>query len=248
MPTPAKPTLHLLGGIAIDGIASDAADRLLSQTKVVGFLAFLSLAPDGRLQRRDKLAALLWPELDQEHARAALRKVVLITRKEIGADALPRRGDEDLLLNREFLGCDATRFLELAEAGQVAPALELYHGELLPGFHIPDCADFGLWLDAERAALSERASAAAWTLALNLEASKQLTEAGKKARDAIRFEWSNERVLRRTMLMLVRIGDRTGALKAFEDSSRRMRAELETEPSEETVRLAAAIRKGETVG
>jgi len=68
--------LVLLGGIALRGIDADAADSLLAQPKIVAFLAYLALSPAGRFQRRDRLASLLWPELDQAHARTSLRKVV----------------------------------------------------------------------------------------------------------------------------------------------------------------------------
>ena len=45
------------------------------------------------------------------------------------------------------------------------------------------------------------------------------------------------------MLMLQRIGDRAGALKLFEDCARRLKSELETEPSAETAALAATMRQ-----
>jgi len=44
----------------------------------VAFLAYLLLAQPGLRQRRDRLAGLLWPTLDQAHARSALRKTIHI--------------------------------------------------------------------------------------------------------------------------------------------------------------------------
>lgn len=239
-----KPSLHLLGGIALTGVEPDAADRLLSQAKVVGFLAYLALAPEGRYQRRDRLVGLLWPELDQSHARAALRKALHATRAALGETSVVARGDEELLLDGALVDCDVQEFVAAADDGAMARALELYRGELMPGFHLPGCVEFSSWLDGERDSVTQRASAAAWALATQLEGVADLTEAGQMARLAVKYVWSDERVLRRTMQMLVRIGDRAGAVKLYEDCARRMRAELETDPSGETTALAESIRRG----
>lgn len=235
--------LNLLGGIELAGVPAESSNRLLAQTKVVAFLAYMALAPTGRYQRRDLLVGLLWPELDQSHARAALRKAVLAVRTALGDDALLGRSDEELLLVTDRLSCDVRLFRERVDHGELAAALEMWHGELMPGFHLPGCAEFGSWLDSERAAVTERASAAAWALAIQLERSNDLSRAGKLARRAAKYEWSDERLLRRTMLMLQRIGDRAGALKLFEDCARRFKSELETEPSAETAALAATMRQ-----
>jgi DNA-binding SARP family transcriptional activator len=245
--TPDVPVLHLLGGIAITGIPEAAGDRLLAQRKVVGLLAYLSMMPAGRLQSRDKLVGLLWPELTQSHARAALRKACMAVRDALGNDPLDDASKEQLKLDRTLLSCDASQFEQLAAADRITGALELYQGPFMPGFNLPGCAEFGIWVDETRGHLAQRASAITWALALNLEANKQLTKAGRKARDAIKYQWSDERLLRATMKLLVRIGDRAGALKAYEDSAHRMFTELEAEPSSETVALAEAIKKGQPI-
>jgi DNA-binding SARP family transcriptional activator len=51
-------------------------------------------------------------------------------------------------------------------------------------------------------------------------------------------------VLRRSIEMLVRLGDRAGALRAYDDFANRLRKELESDPSPETVRLMESIRTG----
>ena len=140
--------LNLLGGIELAGVPAESSNRLLAQTKVVAFLAYMALAPTGRYQRRDLLVGLLWPELDQSHARAALRKAVLAVRTALGDDALLGRSDEELLLVTDRLSCDVRLFRERVDHGELAAALEMWHGELMPGFHLPGCAEFGSWLDS----------------------------------------------------------------------------------------------------
>lgn len=238
----------MLGGVALHGAADPAgADRLLAQPKVVALLVYLSLAAAGRparYQRRDRLVGLLWPELDQTHARGALRKAVHAARAVLGAEALLSRGDEELALADGALWCDAVAFGAAEEAGQLARALELYAGDLLPGFHLAECAEFGRWLDDARQELRERAAGAAWALATHLAHAEQLTEAGRWARRAVRYAWDDERALRRALVLLDRLGDRAGALRLYDEFTRRLRAEYEAEPSRETAAMGAALRAG----
>jgi serine/threonine-protein kinase len=240
--TTTRPELYLLGGVKLLGVPPRAADGLLAQSKAVALLAYLALSPPGRHQRRDLLVGLLWPELDQAHARAVLRKAVHAVRTTLGPDVLAARGDEELALTPDALWCDAVEFAASADAGRLARALELYRGELLPGFHLPGCSEFMSWLDAQRAVMGERVAAAAWAMARLMEADSQLTDAGKWARRAVRYSGTDERVLRRAMTMLDRVGDRAGALRLFEDFARRLRAELETAPSAETMALVSTMR------
>jgi serine/threonine-protein kinase len=238
-----KPGLFVLGGIELRGLPSPDADRLLAQSKAVAFLVYLVLAPTGRHQRRDRLVGLLWPELDQAHARAALRKTVHLVRSTLGPDVLVARGDEELALSPGALWCDAAELRTSADGGQLARAIELYRGDLMPGFHMAECAEFDAWLEIERATALERVVAASWALAQHLEMDNKLTGAAQMARHAARLSPNDERALRRSLMMLERLGDRAGALQLFDTFARRLRAEFEAEPSPETLTLVAGLRK-----
>jgi len=228
----------------LDGVDPDGARLLLGQSKTVAFLAYLLLAQAGLRQRRDRLAGLLWPTLDQAHARSALRKTVHVVRSVLGAEAIVSYGDEEMVIGPESLWCDAIEFTAEIDAGHLGRALDLYRGDLMPGFHLPECGEFDLWLEETRAAALERVVAAAWALALAYEKNQQLTNAGRWARVAARRAWTDERVLRRALLMLDRIGDRAGAINLFDGFARRLRSELQTDPSAETMTLVARLRSG----
>lgn len=234
--------LLLLGGIELRGVATDVADAILAQPKAVAFLAYLALAPERRFQRRDRLVGLLWPELDQAHARAALRKVVHVVRGALGPELIVSRGDEELAVPADAMWCDVEEFTALADRGHLVHALQLYRGELMPGFHLAGCSDLDFWLEDERATARERAVAAAWALACRLEEDKSFTAAGSWARRAVRYTGSDERVLRRAMRMLARLGDHAGALAIFDEFARRMRQSLDSEPSGETLALMSELR------
>ena len=244
MQTDAPPfALVLFGGIALRGPAP-ALDRLLINAKAVGLLAYLALPAVGRFVRRDALGGLLWPDLDQPRARTAVRKTLHAVRQAMGADAVISRGDEDVALSSAVVSCDAAAFSAAADSGLLLPALQLYRGELMPGFHLSDCWEFDRWLEEQRSAARERASAVAWALAQRLETDQQFSDAAGMARRSVRFSWSDERALRRAVAMLDRLGDRAGALRLFEEFARRLRMELDIEPSRETLDLASRLRAG----
>ena len=233
--------LFLLGGVELRG-APDGADKLLAQSKAVALLAYLALAPERRFQRRDMLVGLLWPELDQARARADLRKTVHNIRGILGADMIESRGDEELAVPAHSLWCDVDEFTGAADAGRLAYALELYRGDLMPGFFLRDCVEFERWLEAQRAAAAERFVAASWAMAVTFEGDELYTKAGLWARRAVRHAWNDERVLRRVLSMLDRIGDRAGAMKLFDEFSARLLADLGVRPSRETMDLVEQIR------
>ncbi|MGQ0647973.1 MAG: AfsR/SARP family transcriptional regulator [Gemmatimonadaceae bacterium] len=236
------PSLYVLGGTALGGVSPDASDRLLGQSKAVALLVYFALAQAGRRQRRDRLVGLLWPALDQGHARAALRKTIHMVRAVLGDEAIVSYGDEEVQIAPGALWCDAAEFTTAAESGQLGRALDLYKGDLMPGFHLPECGDFQLWLESERAVALERVVAAAWALARDSEGKGQLTDAAGWARVAARHAWTDERVLRRALLMLDRLGDRAGAMSLYDTFARRLRSELDAAPSAETAALVAKLR------
>lgn len=243
MPQPAPHVrLYLLGGIELKGLDGAEGERILAQPKLTALLAVLALAPEARLQRRDRLVGLLWPELDQEHARSALRKALHGLRGALGAETVRARGDEEVGLDRASFWCDATELVQATDSDQLVHALELYRGDLMPGFFLPGCAEFDEWLEGERSGLRERAAAATWALARKFEQDSRLSDAGLMARKVVRYSWDDERVLRRAMAMLDRIGDRAGALALYHEFAEHMRRELSATPSAETTALAATLR------
>ena len=242
MPTDAPPfSFILFGSISLRGPGREL-DRVLVNAKAVGLLAYLALPTVGRFVRRDTLATLLWPELDQSRARTSLRKTVHAVRKAMTPGTLLSRGDEEVALSGTEVWCDASAFSTAADAGFLLRALELYRGELMPGFHLTDSWEFDRWLEEERSAARERASAVAWALAQRLETDEQFSDAAGMARQSVRFSWSDERALRRAVAMLDRLGDRASALRLFEEFSRRLRMDLDVEPSRETLELATRVR------
>src|ERR1041384_4810036 len=136
-----------------------------AQPKRFALLAYLVVTEPSGLQRRDRLVALLWPDLDQEHARTALRKALHALRAALGPDAIRTRGTEEVGIDRDRVHSDVMEFEGALAAGRLMDGLKWYRGDLLDGFFISDAPTFERWLDQERARLRARAATAAWTVA-----------------------------------------------------------------------------------
>jgi serine/threonine-protein kinase len=231
-----------LSGLSLRGADGRELHALLARPKGVALLAYLTLAPAHGLLRRDTLLALFWPESDESHARAALRKTLYVLRGSLGDAVLISHGDDEVGVDPRALWCDAVAFARAVHDGALDDALALYHGELLPGFIIPDAPAFEEWLTRERARLERCATEAAATLASRAEARGELSLAAHRARRALALSPDDESVLRRLITLLDRLGDRTDALRVYEHFARRLEREYEVQPSAETASLVAAIR------
>src|SRR3989475_1819545 len=234
---------RILGGLNLLGASGRELTPVLAQPKRVALLAYLAAATPRRLHRRDSLLALFWPELDQEHARAALRQALHGLRHALGDGVLVTRADEDIGIDAEQIRCDVLEFERAAESGHLADALDLYRGDLLEGFFIRGAPQFEQWLEDERARLKAVALRSATQLAERSEGHGGLAEAAQWSRRALRIAPLDEPALRRLMKTLDRLGDRAGALEAYETFAKRLTAELEADPAPETRALAGAVRE-----
>ena len=234
--------LRLLGGIDLRDGDGREIRPLLAQPKRLALLAYLAAAYPRGAHRRDTLLGLFWPELDQEHGRNALSQALRVLRRALGDKALTSRGAEELAVDAELVWCDAAAFGEALGEERLEEALQLYRGDLLPSFFVEASSGFEEWLERERAALRAQAARAARRLADRHEGGQQLTAAVAFARRSAELSDGDERPLRRLIELLARLGDRAGAIRAYEQFANRLAVELELEPSTETLALVQRVR------
>jgi serine/threonine-protein kinase len=234
--------LQLFGFIDLRGDSGGEFRAVLAQPKRLAVLAYLAAAQPFGPQRRDTLLAMFWPELDQDHARNALSKAVHFLRRSLGEEVITSRTADELVLNEAAVWTDVRAFAAALEAHQTDQALELYRGDLLPSFFVPEAPGFEEWLERERVRLRSQAAAAARALAERHEASRHLTLALAAARRAVELSGGDERPFRRFIELLDRSGDRAGAVRAYQEFARKLQTELEVEPSAETVSLIERIK------
>ncbi len=233
--------LRLLGGLDLVG-DTGTARTVLRQPKRVALLAYLAAGPEAGYRRRDSLIGLFWPESDSESARHSLRQALYVLRKGIGSSAIRTRGDDEVGLDPAVIESDAARFQTLARDGFALEAMQIYRGDLLPGFYVDDAPEFEHWLDVERVRLRRLASDLSWTMAEAACRDGDDTEAAHRARKAVELDPFNESSLHRLIELLDAQGNRAGALTAFEHFAHRLSEEYEAEPSPETRALVDRVR------
>ena len=234
--------LHLLG--ALELTASDGRDLhpLLAQPKRLAVLAYLAARPVGEFVRRDTLLGVFWPEIDQGAARRSLRQALHVIRTHLGNDALNTRGDDDVAVNPVAVACDVPEFLAAVTEGRLDEASDVYRGDLLAGFFLNGGPPaFDQWLETERERLRALAARSVWSLADAAEHAGDRSAAANWARRAAALSAGDELVVRRLIQLLLRVGDRAGALHAYDAFARRLARDFGEQPAAQTRGLVAGL-------
>ncbi len=232
----------MLGQLELRGADGQEQSDVLVQPKRFALLVYLAVG--GGFVRRDTLLAVFWPDLDQAHARDALKQALSHLRRGLVSDdpVLVSRGAEELSVNPRVLWCDVTAFIDAVNAGQRETALELYRGALLEGFFANGSPEFDDWLSRERHRLRLLAGKTAQQLAQQAEDDGDLPRALQLAERAAELSDLDERLLRQRLRLLDRAGDRAGAIRTYDDFARRLWAEHGAEPSAESHDLVERTR------
>ncbi|MFN8573720.1 MAG: BTAD domain-containing putative transcriptional regulator [Gemmatimonadaceae bacterium] len=244
--TESRARLHLLGGCRLEN--PDAASAVLIQSKRLALLGYLATS-HATPPTRERLCALFWPELDDQAARHSLRQSLYHIRGLLGPNAIASRG-KTLTLASDAVWCDVHVFERLLKEGRFSDAVSAYRGDLFDGFHVDGAApEFEQWLETRRTTLRSAAVAAALSAAMVLDAANDAVAAERFVHWAESLAPLDERVLRQRLELLERAGNRGAALEAFAQFADRLRAQLEIEPSAETVALIRRIgrERGGTV-
>jgi len=114
--------LRTLGALTLRGSDGSELRAVLTQPKRFALLTYLALANSHGFCRRDTIVGLFWPEMDQEHARNALRQAVWFLRRALGDGVVLGRGEDELGVSEEHFRCDATAFERACAAGRPAEA------------------------------------------------------------------------------------------------------------------------------
>ena len=230
--------LQLLGGFRalIDG---QEAPALAKQPRRAALLTYLALERD---VPRERVIALLWPETDAERGRHSLNQGIYFLRRMIGADWVEVRGDR--LVVASWVCTDVHELEEAAAAGDYERALDLYAGPLLGSTLLGATAEFEMWLDGRRPALDRLHRRARRQRIAELAASGRTHEALQCAEQWCRLDPLEDEAHHRYIELLASSGQRGAALRQF-DVYRRLLAEQELKPLDETVALIAQLQQGD---
>lgn len=231
-----------LGAVRLRTDDGSDVQAVLAQPMQIALLTYLAVARPRGFHRRDALLGLFWPDLDMAHARGALNQAVYRLRRSLGSETVVGRGKEELGIDPSVLWCDVVAFETAFEDDLCREALELYGGDLLAGFFLSATPAWERWLEAERGRLKQMAATAAWSVADEAAADGRVEDTGHWGRRALSLDPGNEASLRRLITLLDGVGDRAGAVRAYDEAAELFAVEYETEPSPETRALIERVR------
>ena len=245
--------IHLLGHPRIE---RNGAPVEVDTRKAVALLAYLAVT--GQAHSREALAALLWPDYDQERAYANLRRTLWALNKAIGKEWLDLGQDSIVLARGPGYSLDVDAFREVLAAcrshahGQadicpdclsaLASAAALYLGDFMEGFTLPDSPGFDEWQFFESEGLRRDLAWALEQLTHCHAARREFGTAIAFARRWLALDPLHEPAHHRLMSLYAWDGQRAAALRQYDECSTILRQELGAAPEPETTRLYDAIR------
>jgi predicted ATPase/DNA-binding SARP family transcriptional activator len=207
--------------------------------------------------RREKLMNLLWGDFTQESARVNLRQALYHLRKTAAAIPQPDGGESIsfLLTDRQTVQVNQAYpiYLDVVEFTRQLKdhqdgwpqAVELYRGDFLSDFYLPDANPFEDWsVNLREKFLLLMLDALTELAVISLE-DRAYLEVEHYARRQLELDRLRENAYRQLMTALARTGRRNQALVLFDSCRKLLKAELGVEPTAETVRLFEDIRSGE---
>jgi DNA-binding SARP family transcriptional activator len=232
----------------------------IKRRKGLALAAYLALA-DQR-QSREILANLLWPDLDHQHARSALRSTLHSLTEAVPLDWI----DSETLtvaLNHETAWVDVKAFMELLvqrtthghHRDLVCPncvtlyrqAIELYQADFLAGFNPSYSEEFDDWQRSQRQWLRWEIASIQKHLSEYFGREKQFVIAIQYAQQWLALDPLHEPAHRLLMRFYVASGRRTEALRQYEQCVEILDEELATLPEAETRRLYDEILTEQSV-
>ncbi len=227
--------------------------------KAVALLAYLACS--GRRHGRDELAALLWPEADDAHARAALRRTLSALNHALGGTARAAADRSGLELVAPGMELDIRRFRTLvascdahgheperacAECAEpLAEAVALHRGDFLAGFALRDAPEYEDWQFAEADTL-RRERAGALQRLVDAEAIRGRWQAAvAHAERWLALDPLHEPAHRQLMRLYAWSGQRGAAMRQYRACVRILDEELGVAPLEETTVLYQRVTEGE---
>jgi len=234
--------IQTLGGLAVfEGSLPLGGNA--QQPRRLAIVAVLARSGD-RGVSRDRLATLLWGEVDEERARRNLNQALYALRHDLGAeDAI--LGTRELRLNPDLIEIDLQAFETARASGAIEEAARLYGGPFLGDFHLPGVPAFAHWAEEERAGLEADYRGVLEAAAAAATARDDRGAAVLWWRRLAALDPTDQRAAQGLMRALVALGDSPGALRHAEIFHQIRRDELELPPDPAVEALADRIRRGE---
>ena len=238
------PRLITFGGLTVEN--GTLINGVANPRSRLAILAVLALSGE-RGVRREKLAALFWPESDEERARNALRQALFTLRRDVGVGDITI-GVADLRLDTNVLSADVAEFDAAIRARRYGDAVALYRGPFLDGVFVREAPEFEQWVEEQRQRLSADYGRALDALAAAATQAGDASGAVAWWERRAAHDRLSARVALRYMEALVAAGDREAAIRHAATYANIVRAELEAAPDAEVLSYAEQLRGDGSAG
>ena len=233
----------------------------IKRRKGLAIIAYL--AATGEVQGREFLATLLWPESDQSRSRAGLRSALFsINKSEMS---------EWLMVDKEFISLELgsadqvdvltfSRLLaevdshqhslgELCEScfSRLETAVGLYTDDFLAGFTLENAPSYDEWQFFLGDALKRQQKEALSSLLSQIRHEKRLEQAIPYAKRLLALDSLDEEAQRQLIRLYAQVGQKSAALRQYQQCLNLLEQELGLPPEDQTVALFEEISNG-TVG
>jgi len=231
--TPAHLQIRLLGDFRVTYAETPVTE--IKTARLQSLCAYLVLHQDAP-QMRHHLAFVLWPDSAEAQARTNLRNLLHLLRA-----ALPH-ANEFLQLDAQTaqwnphapFTLDVAEFQSALARGELARAVELYRGDL-----VPSCYDD--WILPERECLREGYVNALEELRAQNEMQRDYAAALAYAQRLLRADPLREETYRHVIRLCLQNDDRAAALRAYHDCATTLTREFGIEPAPNTRALYEQI-------
>lgn len=217
----------------------------LDTRKAIALVAYLALTRAAH--SRDALAALLYPDADQTHARAALRRTLSSLKTALGDAYLDVDREQIGLSEASDLYVDVVEFRRCAaetdSPDDLTNAARIYRGDFLEGFTLRDSPPFDEWQFFETEGLRRQFASVLEQLVALHAAQRAYKPALDHARRWLALDPLHEPAHRALMQLYAWDGQRAAALRQYRECVRLLDRELGVAPLQETVQLYEAIQE-----
>jgi DNA-binding SARP family transcriptional activator len=259
----ARLNIYLLGTLQAE---LDRIPVLFEYAKVQALLAYL-VVEIGRPVKREKLAALLWPEASQQAAHSGLRQALSRLRTALGdrtadtpfiiahRDTLQFNADSDSwcdihLFDRLLAECDAHLHdpdlpCETC-AGWQTQLYQVYRGDFLEWLTVPKSTAFEEWAQIHRERKRRQALEALGILAEYHHRQGDYHRMLEIAQRQVEIDPFHESAHCQVMRAMALNGQRSQAVSHFNDFRSLLLNEMGLQPAPETMELLETIKAGES--
>ncbi|HET8843350.1 MAG TPA: NB-ARC domain-containing protein [Ktedonobacteraceae bacterium] len=249
--------LHFFG---LPRVTCQGQEVEIKRRKALALLTYLAQAD--LPQSRDTLATLFWPDLDQEHGRAALRSTLPALSSHFSGSWLVA-DRQTIRLKSDVLWMDTREFLTLLAQSRshrhpqdtlcpdclnlLKRATALYQEDFLTGFTLTDSTEYDDWQLLQRGWFRRECAEALRKMAVYCGSEERYNEALAYTHRWLSLDPLHEPAHRMTMQLYASNGQRAEALRHYLKYTTNLDAELGTPPEKETIALYEAIKANKSI-